>query len=155
GPAAKSGPFSWKREPGTFTCVLKMKTIRALTSISSAKSPFEKSRLESRLQAVGAWNRLKAGLQTRRTYIREIFQTRSKPFSVPLPSLLAFLLILLLETGCDRRPSTLPNERSNSSSVASKKELVPLTNMVFIKAGTFARLKHSVTLTRDFWLGKY
>src|SRR5437773_5957292 len=44
------------------------------------KSPFEKSRLESRLQAVGAWNRLKAGLQTRRTHAQQIFQTRSKLF---------------------------------------------------------------------------
>lgn len=33
--------------------------------------------------------------------------------------------------------------------------LVPLTNMVFIKAGSFVRMKHKVTLTRDFWIGKY
>ncbi len=34
-------------------------------------------------------------------------------------------------------------------------ELVPLTNMVPIRAGTFQRLKFPVTLTRDFWIGKY
>lgn len=33
--------------------------------------------------------------------------------------------------------------------------MVPVTNMVLIKAGTFLRLGHPVTLTRDFWLGKY
>lgn len=27
--------------------------------------------------------------------------------------------------------------------------------MVFIKAGTFVRMNHSVTLTREFWIGKY
>src|SRR5438876_11389381 len=51
---------------------------RLLARLAKSMSPFEKSRLESRLQAVGPWNSLKAGLQTRRTYIREIFQTRSK-----------------------------------------------------------------------------
>jgi formylglycine-generating enzyme required for sulfatase activity len=30
-----------------------------------------------------------------------------------------------------------------------------LTNMVLIHAGSFIRLKQSVILTRDFWLGKY
>lgn len=33
--------------------------------------------------------------------------------------------------------------------------LVPLTNMVLIKAGTFVRQKYPVTLTHDFWIGKY
>jgi len=33
--------------------------------------------------------------------------------------------------------------------------LVPITNMVSIKAGTFLRIKFPVTLTRDFWLGKF
>lgn len=32
---------------------------------------------------------------------------------------------------------------------------VPLTNMVAIKAGTFLRIKYPVTLTHDFWIGKY
>jgi formylglycine-generating enzyme required for sulfatase activity len=46
---------------------------------------------------------------------------------------------------------------AGSESVAKKAApvVVPLTNMVFIKAGTFLRIKHPVTLTRDYWLGKY
>ncbi|MFM7100425.1 MAG: formylglycine-generating enzyme family protein [Verrucomicrobiota bacterium] len=31
----------------------------------------------------------------------------------------------------------------------------PLTNMVAIRAGTFQRVKFPVTLTRDYWIGKY
>ena len=30
-----------------------------------------------------------------------------------------------------------------------------MTNMVFIKPGGFVRMKHRVSLSRDFWLGKY
>ena len=33
--------------------------------------------------------------------------------------------------------------------------LVPLTNMVPIRAGSFMRVKFPVTLTRDFWIGRY
>ncbi|MGE3311027.1 MAG: formylglycine-generating enzyme family protein [Limisphaerales bacterium] len=32
---------------------------------------------------------------------------------------------------------------------------VPITNMVLVRAGTFQRLKYPVTITRDFWIGKY
>ncbi len=38
---------------------------------------------------------------------------------------------------------------------AVKTELVPATNMVLIKAGTFFRIKNLVTVSRDFWIGKY
>ncbi len=34
-------------------------------------------------------------------------------------------------------------------------ELVPMTNFVPIKSGTFQRIKFPVTITRDFWIGKY
>jgi formylglycine-generating enzyme required for sulfatase activity len=34
-------------------------------------------------------------------------------------------------------------------------KLVPLPNMVQIKPGSFQRQKYTVTLTREFWLGKY
>src|ERR1044072_8933645 len=50
--------------------------------------------------------------------------------------------------GCNRGSPELPNGQSASS-------LVPLTNMVLIKAGTFMRIKFPVTITRDFWIGKY
>ncbi len=33
--------------------------------------------------------------------------------------------------------------------------MVPLTNMVLIKAGSFVRIKQPVTITRDYWIGKY
>ncbi len=33
-------------------------------------------------------------------------------------------------------------------------KLVPLTNMVAIRAGTFQRIKFPVTITRDFWIGR-
>ena len=38
---------------------------------------------------------------------------------------------------------------SNASS------LVPLTNMVLIKAGSFMRIKFPVTITHDYWLGRF
>lgn len=50
--------------------------------------------------------------------------------------------------GCDRRAASGNSAPHNAS-------LVPLTNMVLIKAGSFVRQKHRVTLTRDYWLGKY
>jgi formylglycine-generating enzyme required for sulfatase activity len=65
------------------------------------------------------------------------------------------LLILLCHPGCDRGSSSYPKKPAASSPPSPKTEVVPLTDMVFIKAGSFVRLKHSVTLSRDFWLHKY
>src|SRR6185436_2894361 len=62
---------------------------------------------------------------------------------------LVIIAVALFQSGCDRW-QTQPTD----SSVA-KPTLTPLTNMVFIKAGSFIRSKHLVTLTHDFWLGKY
>jgi formylglycine-generating enzyme required for sulfatase activity len=56
----------------------------------------------------------------------------------------------MLQLGCERRGS----EASDPTALKSV-ELVPLTNMVAIKAGTFMRAKFPVTITRDFWIGKY
>jgi len=64
------------------------------------------------------------------------------------------ILTLSFQLGCDREISSHPKEVAGSSP-PPKTEVVPLTNMVSIKAGTFVRIKHPVTLTRDFWLGKY
>jgi hypothetical protein len=58
-----------------------------------------------------------------------------------------FLLLLLTLSACGK-------QRSGSESV-SNFEPVPITNMVRIKSGTFFRIKHSVTLTQEFWIGKY
>jgi formylglycine-generating enzyme required for sulfatase activity len=65
------------------------------------------------------------------------------------------VLIMLCVLGCSREPSGPASAQTNSSSGPPKTDLIPLTNMVLIKAGTFRRLKHSVTISRDFWLGKY
>ena len=51
------------------------------------------------------------------------------------------ILTLSAQLGCDRGTSNAT--------------LVPLTNMVLIKAGTFLRIDYPVTLAHDFWLGKY
>ena len=65
------------------------------------------------------------------------------------------ILILSSQLGCDRGTSGHPKEFAGSTPTPPKPALFPLTNMVLIKAGTFFRIKHSVTLTRDFWFGKY
>jgi len=74
---------------------------------------------------------------------------------VPLLKWVFILLTVLAQPGCDRWSATVSNEPTNSSPAPRKTQLVPLTNMVLVKAGTFVRLKHSVTLTHSFWLGKY
>jgi formylglycine-generating enzyme required for sulfatase activity len=72
-----------------------------------------------------------------------------------LLGILISLLTLSSQLGCDREASSHPKELADSLPPPPKPELVPLTNMVLIKAGTFLRIKYSVTLTHDFWLGKY
>jgi formylglycine-generating enzyme required for sulfatase activity len=57
---------------------------------------------------------------------------------------LAALAGAVLLAACDRKPAPPP-----------RAELVPLTNMVPIRAGTFLRIKFPVTITRDYWIGKY
>ena len=61
------------------------------------------------------------------------------------------LLLVLGVLGCDRQPTTAPPP----APLRPETRLAPLTNMVLIKAGTFVRIRNSVTLTHDFWLGKY
>ncbi|MEO8426100.1 MAG: hypothetical protein ABI651_03215, partial [Verrucomicrobiota bacterium] len=64
-------------------------------------------------------------------------------------------MALSIQLGCDRGIYSHPKELAAPTPPPPKPELVPLTNMVRIKAGTFFRIKHPVTLTRDFWLGKF
>src|ERR1043165_8569028 len=67
-----------------------------------------------------------------------------------------FILLTVLSLwGCDRRTSNPVKDHAGSSPAPPKIALVPLTNMVFIKAATFVRQNYPITLTRDFWLGKY
>jgi formylglycine-generating enzyme required for sulfatase activity len=72
-----------------------------------------------------------------------------------LPKSILIILIVLCQLGCDRRTSVLRKEHADATAVPLKVELIPLTNMILIKAGTFVRIKYPVTLSRDFWLGKY
>ena len=58
------------------------------------------------------------------------------------------LSFLAAQLGCRQKSG-------EASSASTRIELVPLTNMVVIKAGTFMRIKFPVTITRDFWIGKY
>jgi hypothetical protein len=60
--------------------------------------------------------------------------------------LIPVVALLFQGGGCDKGTSNTPSEPS---------VLVPLSNMVPIKAGTFLRIKYPVTLTHDYWLGKF
>ena len=62
---------------------------------------------------------------------------------------------MLFQFGCDDPSSIRASKEIASSPVPTKTELIPLTNMVLIKAGTFMRIKYPVTITHDFWIGKY
>ena len=79
----------------------------------------------------------------------------TEPTSAGLSTCLLILGITLFQTGCDRRGSDVSARRPESSPASSTAALAPLTNMVSIKAGSFVRGKYPVTLTHDFWLGKY
>jgi formylglycine-generating enzyme required for sulfatase activity len=62
------------------------------------------------------------------------------------------IMSLLLSIGCGK--STTQSGKEGQTSAAPN-PLVPLTNMVQIHAGSFVRGKFTVTVSRDFWLGKY
>src|SRR5688572_1158776 len=53
------------------------------------------------------------------------------------------------QPGCDKRSD------DGRARALDSRPLVPLTNMVLIKAGTFIRQKYPITITRDFWISKY
>jgi formylglycine-generating enzyme required for sulfatase activity len=62
-------------------------------------------------------------------------------------------LVILSQLGCNRRETSTAS--ANIVLQTNAVSLVPLTNMVLIKAGTYMRIKFPVTISRDFWLGKY
>ena len=74
-------------------------------------------------------------------------------------SVIAFSLAALLVVGCDGGSSQRVEKTSMSPQKevkeATSPEVQPLTNMVQIKSGTFLRMKHPVTISRDFWIGRY
>ena len=70
--------------------------------------------------------------------------------ALPWPGALWALGLLAAPLGC-----TPKSGDTSATATPTHVELVPLTNMVAIKAGTFMRIKFPVTITRDFWIGKY
>ena len=77
---------------------------------------------------------------------------RSSDLPTRMDALLRMALLALLVgffAGCDRA------RRDPANSGAGTPKLVPQTNMVLIHGGTFQRLKFPVTISHDFWMGKY
>ena len=70
-------------------------------------------------------------------------------------ALTGLMSILLLASGCNRPASAPTNDVPQRSAVPAEPPLIPLTNMVLIKAGSFIRQHRTVTLSQDFWLGMY
>ncbi|MBI4325232.1 MAG: formylglycine-generating enzyme family protein [Chloroflexi bacterium] len=68
---------------------------------------------------------------------------------------LCIVLLALCHLGCDRRSAGPAEEAPRPPAAAEKAVPIPVTNMVFLRAGSFMRFKYAVTLSRDFWLGKY
>ncbi|MHB1307972.1 MAG: formylglycine-generating enzyme family protein [Limisphaerales bacterium] len=75
--------------------------------------------------------------------------------AVKLRSLGPLLLVVLCVVGCGRQGAGPVTASTNSTVTTATPELVPMTNMVLIRGGAFTRGRHSVTISRDFWLGKY
>ena len=72
-----------------------------------------------------------------------------------LTSILLLVLALLVEVGCKRDPEAVSAQSSAASTAVVAKSTIPMTNMVLIKAGSFTRGRQKVTLTHDYWLGKF
>src|SRR5436190_561876 len=71
-----------------------------------------------------------------------------------LPGVFLVAVLAVYQWGCGRQqPETAA--AAEVPPAPPKTTLLPLTNMVPIKAGTFMRIKFPVTITRDFWIGKY
>jgi len=62
---------------------------------------------------------------------------------------------LVLVSACDRSKTHAPKTDSASGQFLTQTSLVPLTNMVLIKAGSFTRMRQRITLTSDFWIGRF
>ena len=66
-----------------------------------------------------------------------------------------FALILMFSIGCNRETSAPDSAQAKPPFTQAKVNLIPITNMVPIKAGSFNRQSYTVTISRDFWIGKY
>jgi formylglycine-generating enzyme required for sulfatase activity len=69
--------------------------------------------------------------------------------AAPLP---AFLVLVLLagQFACNHKAS-----ETSGDATPTRVALIPMTNMIAIKAGTFMRVKFPVTITHDYWISKY
>ena len=72
----------------------------------------------------------------------------------PAAILAAGLLLAMVLGSLACKPSA-PAPPAPTPSPSAAATLVPLTDMVPIRAGTFQRIKFPVTLTRDFWMGRF
>ena len=76
-------------------------------------------------------------------------------FETVLATASALAALLLCQTGCKDRNSVPPDQATGAAPPSPRTELVPVTNMVLIKAGSFVRIRQPVTITHEFWLGKF
>jgi formylglycine-generating enzyme required for sulfatase activity len=81
----------------------------------------------------------------------------SSPNLPPVETVLASVLALILvcQAGCRDRGSTSPGDATRQAHTPPSLDSVLSTNLVFIKAGSFVRIRQPVSLQRDYWLGKY
>ena len=76
-------------------------------------------------------------------------------FAGMLCLLLLSIVVLLAAAGCGRQSPAVQNQAAAPAPAPPKTELRPSPGMVLIKAGSFVRSRHWVTLSHDFWLAKY
>jgi formylglycine-generating enzyme required for sulfatase activity len=57
----------------------------------------------------------------------------------------ALTLVVLIGPGCKQPAPPTPTTA----------KVIPMTNMVHIKAGTFLRIKQPATITREYWISRY
>jgi len=63
--------------------------------------------------------------------------------------------VLLCQAGCKDRNAIPLDSSPGTAPTPPRAELVPLTNMVLIKPGSFIRIRQPVTISHDYWLGRY
>jgi formylglycine-generating enzyme required for sulfatase activity len=83
-------------------------------------------------------------------------RTRRWRFASIIPGAFLVVALLVCQFGCNRKSSEASDDSARRAALAAPGvALIPLTNMIAIKSGTFMRLKYPVTISRDFWIGKY
>ncbi|HRZ38136.1 MAG TPA: formylglycine-generating enzyme family protein [Candidatus Paceibacterota bacterium] len=82
-------------------------------------------------------------------------KTHSPRFWAAAAGSFALAAVWLSSTGCEKPGVTSSGLANDTPAQSSTAGLVPLTNMVPIKAGSFVRIRQPVTITRDYWLGRH